>query len=454
MHFPPPVGAVSGYRFLPSDMPGGADGDPAFRWAQPHAVAAVRLAAHETTTALGPGPEPMAIFDLSAENGDTPIDWAPGKPGRGRHPGGSHDGGLNLDVGYYLASLKGRVLDPDYAACTDHHDLKPDGQWVEASTCRGPADRLDVPRQALFFLRLFRLNREDFDNDLLEEVGLDLQVRDRVLSLLRGWIKDGRHDATMELLADMERTFTSDAWEGWSGSHHHHAHLRFRDTPTRGRHRAAVERLMTRERNMDAKLAATLLGQSVSLRARVLSSGLERAVEVQLLPMEEVARSARYRVGRGPWVDPDPSRRHHAAVMDLAVGPVPTDGSVTVQAELTMMDGERKVLEEVVTLPRQDPRLHVAVDAARLEVVVKRQGPRWSLGLLYPDAYRPYITAVQYQVFRGVPVEKPEQVEGPPPSFSATFQDDPTQPPVQLLRARVLLSGRQEVLVPTFVAAP
>ena len=72
-HLYAPVSDDAGFRVLPGDMEGGADGDPAFRWATRHGVALVRLAARRTVTALGKSPHPMAIFDLSAENGDTPV---------------------------------------------------------------------------------------------------------------------------------------------------------------------------------------------------------------------------------------------------------------------------------------------------------------------------------------------------------------------------------------------
>ena len=43
------------------------------RWAQEHAIAVVEIAAYQTVQRIGRAPHDMAIFDLSAENGDTPI---------------------------------------------------------------------------------------------------------------------------------------------------------------------------------------------------------------------------------------------------------------------------------------------------------------------------------------------------------------------------------------------
>ncbi|MBM4395137.1 MAG: hypothetical protein FJ087_05560 [Deltaproteobacteria bacterium] len=66
VHFPAPASPAAGYRLLAADGPDGSDGDPAFRWALPHAVAAVRLAAHETVVALGPAACAPAVIDLGS----------------------------------------------------------------------------------------------------------------------------------------------------------------------------------------------------------------------------------------------------------------------------------------------------------------------------------------------------------------------------------------------------
>ena len=47
-HLPAPVADGAGFRVLPEDMPGGADGDPAYRRAQRHAIAVVEVAAYKS----------------------------------------------------------------------------------------------------------------------------------------------------------------------------------------------------------------------------------------------------------------------------------------------------------------------------------------------------------------------------------------------------------------------
>jgi hypothetical protein len=118
-HLMGPIADGAGFRVLPQDMPSGADGDPAYRWAQQHALDLMQVCARRTVVALGEANYSMAVFDLSAENGDTPVGFDSPTGPRGRHPGGSHDGGLNLDLGYYLTDLTGLEEKEDYAACTN-----------------------------------------------------------------------------------------------------------------------------------------------------------------------------------------------------------------------------------------------------------------------------------------------------------------------------------------------
>lgn len=145
-HLHAPVSAQAGFRVLAEDMANGADGDPAFRWVTRPALALLRLTSRRTHEVLGAAPFPYPVFDLASENGDTPLKVGP-EGSRGRHPGGSHDGGVNLDLGYYLTSERGLHESPDYAACSEHHKPGAEGKPVDANICKGPADRLDTPRR-------------------------------------------------------------------------------------------------------------------------------------------------------------------------------------------------------------------------------------------------------------------------------------------------------------------
>lgn len=163
-----PPAPAAGYRMLAEDMAGGADGDTAFRWVNREALAMVRLASLRTAEVMGLAQLPYPVFDLTSENADTPLKFGKDGP-RGRHPGGSHDGGFNLDLGYYLTSEKGKVETPDFAACTEHY--RPDGKGGEreAHLCTSIADRLDTPRQTFFILELVRTHMDALPRQILHE---------------------------------------------------------------------------------------------------------------------------------------------------------------------------------------------------------------------------------------------------------------------------------------------
>ncbi|MBN2358520.1 MAG: hypothetical protein JXR83_03645, partial [Deltaproteobacteria bacterium] len=319
-HLDRPLAPGAGFRVLPGDQEGGADGEPMFRWAQSLPLAAVEIAARRTVQVLGVGPVPAALFDMSAENGDTPIDFDPSpptrhrlrRPPRGRHPGGSHDGGLNLDVGYYLTSVKGRVLAEDLAACTDHYDpvkLDARGRPLDLNRCAGPADRLDAERQALFYLELLRLHRERFSGHLLDEIGIDEAVYRSVLAVLQGWAKTSAHGARPAQVQDLQAIATFDRWEGWQKYHHHHTHLRFQPVSRTGPLRDAVQGVEREARKIRAAMAYDRHPTwPAALDARLLSYRLERAIEVHLVPVRAQADAiigVRYRIAGGGWHEPD-----------------------------------------------------------------------------------------------------------------------------------------------------
>ena len=213
--------APSYYNLLKGDKQGGADGRAEFRWARRYAIAAVKLAAYRVFKEMGRAKFGPAIFDCSNEGGLTPFEIQ-GNGCRQRHPGSSHDGGVNLDIGYYLKDLKGKFYTPDYAACTDHFKGRKD-----AYRCLGKPDKLDVARQALFYVELFRIHLEWFRGQLLREVGIDEKVRKAVLEQLLRWEKHNKYGVTKALIKEIMQRWNSDPYEGWAWSHHHHTHLRF-----------------------------------------------------------------------------------------------------------------------------------------------------------------------------------------------------------------------------------
>lgn len=482
-HLPTPVADGAGFRVLPEDMPGGADGDPAYRWAQGHAIAVVEVAAYHTERALGPGKFEMAVFDLSAENGDTPVDFGPPtKPGqrsqapRGRHPGGSHDGGLNLDLGYYMTRLQGKVEAEDYAACTEHY-APPDakgGPLRDLAMCVGPADRLDVDRQAYFYLELLKMHRDRFDGHLLDEVGIDGKVFEAVRGRLEQWRRAHRYGVKAQQLADFDAIMTHDRWGGWQRYHHHHTHVRIQNFSTTGPLRDAV---LAVERE-DRAIRARLLGRSHSewpaiVDARLMSYQLERSIEVRVFARSDrradrVTR-VRYRLDGGAWTDPDGDDYRY--VFDLPVELRPVERMGRVEAEITTAGGTELVTTEVM-LPRLDPRLHVAFHPGDITGSAKLGKHKIALAVRFPAPLRALVTKVVYRVFPaggGAPTLHvvdagwfaAEPGAAPPEHGTRTrstrrclpleLPRGAGDPPIGLIDARVMLSGRLPITVPLWI---
>ncbi|MFH1807279.1 MAG: hypothetical protein ABIJ09_00940 [Pseudomonadota bacterium] len=491
VHLDGPLSPEAGYRVLADDMEGGADGDPAFRWGQKHALAVVEVAARHTRQALGMGPFEMALFDMSAENGDTPVDFGwkralkPGElspPPRGRHPGGSHDGGLNLDLGYYLTSLKGKVLAEDYAACTEHHDATARdaaGKPVDVNRCTGPADRLDVERQSFFVLELLKLHRDRFGASLIDESGMDQKVKEAVLGQLLAWEKSKRHGVTRQHIQDLEALFSHDRWGGWQKFHHHHMHLRIQPFRTTGPLRDAATGIEVEAR----KVRAGLLAQAhadwpVALDAQALSYKLERSVEVHAVKLRErptvQVRTVRFRLDGGEWVEPDEPRDDFRYIFDLPPGLRPQGGTVTVEAEVSTASGKTSTISTTLALPRLDPRLFVAYQPGAIGGGARIKGREVRAQLELPVHLKPLVTGVRYLLYPadgGAPevhvvdagwfapapdAQAPEggtrsrgKLDGLPLVVKPRFTTA-----VALVEAQVMFSSRMTVSVPLLVQVP
>ncbi|WP_374568337.1 hypothetical protein [Ideonella sp.] len=469
VHLHAPVSAQAGFRVLASDMPGGADGDPRFRWATRPAVALTRLAARRTVEALGTSPYPLAIFDLTSENADTPIEFGPEGP-RGRHPGGSHDGGYNLDLGYYLTSEQGRVETPDPAACTDHfRPGTPAGATpVEDDICHGPADRLDTDRQALFMLELVRRHSERFDGELLEAIGIDAQVRLKVLARANEWARAKRFGVTAARVAEMERLFASSPYEGWAHSHHHHIHVRLLPMDPGGRHSAHLTALVQEDRALEARLLAQpgaepgAAADGCTLVTELASQALARSLDLQIVgteprcllagagqpkPAGAALKGLRFRVNGGDWAAPeDPlAPMHH--VVDAPASP--TFSTLVAEAELTFADGHQRILKRTVALPAQPAWLRVRVDASHFVGHARTEGSQMLLSLEHPPVDAVLVDHIDFLV-RRQGAAAPERVKADPKQASVpvSVQDAAT---VESVEAEVGLSRRVRLRVPVFV---
>jgi len=485
-HLDQPLAPGAGFRVLPHDQEGGADGEPMFRWAQSVPLAVVEIAARRTVQELGAGALPAALFDQSAENGDTPIDFDPSpsaehrlrQPPRGRHPGGSHDGGVNLDVGYYLTSVKGQLLAEDLAACTDHYEQAQrygSSQPRDLNRCIGAANRLDVERQSVFFLELLKLHRERFAGQLLDEIGVDEAVFRLVRQKLQEWSLAATHGAKPIDLRGLEAICTFDRWDGWQKYHHHHTHLRFQPISRTGPLRNAVNGVEREARRIRAELMLDLHPKwPAALDARVLSYQLERSIEVHLvqgrLPPAQFT-SVRYRLAGGAWQKPDNADDDQRYLFDLPVGPRPVAETVVVEAEVTLIDASTARMAVQVSLPRQDPRLRVAYLPGTITGVAEPARGGLSLRISYPDVLRALVTSVNYQVYPaagGVPetfrVDAGWFAADPTPGATTDPKRSrsgdkslplllPRRPlaAISLIEAEVLLAGRLAVSVPVYV---
>lgn len=449
VHLHGPVSPQAGFRVLAADMPGGADGDPAFRWATRPAVALVRLASRRVAEALGgPGPYPLAIFDLSSENGDTPIEFdAQGRP-HGRHPGGSHDGGANLDLGYYLTSEVGRVETPDPAACTDH--FKPDtpaGQpLVDDRMCHGPADRLDVARQALFLLEITRTHRERFGGELLECIGIDARVRTAVLAQARDWVRAKRFGASGALVAEMARLFASSPYDGWAHTHHHHVHVRLLPMDPGARHAADIARLVDADRALEARLlAGDATAEGCALVTELSSVALARSIDARLVPTSAAAHCPalkRLRLDGGAWEAPEDPLEPAHHVFDAPARPA--FSTALVEAELADADGSTRVIRRTVALPAQKSWLRVRVEPSHFVGRVKRDGDAWLLLLDFPPVDAVLVDHVSFVVHRRGEAE-PTIVAVPTEAASARI---PAADAIDSVEAEIGLSGRVRWRVP------
>jgi hypothetical protein len=475
-HLSDAVAPGAGFVVLAEDMPGGADGDPAFRWAQDYALALIQVAAYNTQKALGRAPQPLAVFDLSAENGDTPIGFdrpAPGslpKPPRGRHPGGSHDGGVNLDLGYYLTSTAGLRESPDYAACSAHYEKgTADALGTDANMCQGPADHLATMHQTYFILQVMRLHFGPFGGALIDQIGIDAEVLRAVRTELDGWQKKRHHNVTTAEVLALDALTTHDRHEGWQRFHHHHLHLRLQPHSSTGPLREALAGLVRQALQVRGELLLAKHPEwPLALDAELLSSGLGRAVLLHLVPRPKSAPplAVRYRVGGGEWQLPDEPSDSHRLTLDLPRGLLPQDSTVSVEAEVTTNAGTN-VIKTSVALPRQDPRLYIAHSPGQITGLAKRSGAGVELSIQYPLALQPLVTSARYLLFPAAGGEpetlevfagwfawpKPPERVSPAPGLGLPI-DSTRLDTIGLVAAEVMLSSRLRVLVPIATAAP
>ncbi|MFC1853467.1 hypothetical protein ACFL27_24995 [candidate division CSSED10-310 bacterium] len=458
-HLYQPISENAGFTVLEEDMKGGADGAPAYRWGRPEFLAIVKLIAAEVNTTQGKAQHQMPIFDLSAENGDTPIDWEDKEYPTGRHPGNSHDGGNNFDLGYYMTSLKGPHIDPDYAVCDDHYsktEQDEEGKPKDLYQCFGPVIRLDVERQAYFFLRLFQWHADRFDHLLLEAIGVDHYVKKAVLDRISSWREQGTYNVTPEIIAEMEKIMTCDRWGGWARFHHHHTHVRFREIDEGGPFRNELYKLFDQERALEWQLwHDKFVDKTVFIKADLLSYKLGRAIDVTILkPKNLLVESCEYKLGSEDWVTAEEPENNFRYVFDLPYKPQPRDKKLRIQAKIQLSEGTSINLSQVVHLPALSPVLRVGVYKSAIcgnykkEVIEGKE--LWQLTVSFPPVYNIYITKVAYQIFFMDDTIEPVVVNGKGDQFEATFDNDKKKG-ILSIEATVYVSKRIRHTIPIYV---
>jgi hypothetical protein len=458
VHLHAPISMKAGFTVLKEDLEGGADGAPAFRWLRPEVAAVIQLVAADTYRVMGESATPLAIFDLSAENGDTPVEWDESSRPSGRHPGNSHDGGLNPDLGYFLTTLRGKFDDPDYAACDDHYsatEKDEKGNPKDLQHCAGPANRLDVDRQTYFYLRLFQMHAEQFDHQLLETVGIDHQVRQAVLAKARAWKNAGKYRITDSVIGEMEQLMTDDPWGGWARYHHHHTHLRFRNLDESGPFRKPLLDLAVKTRTLEMELLRDLApGQKVFLKANLYSYRLGRSIEVSLLrPRTLAVKSCQYRLKDGEWFAAETPEDDYRYVFELPRRPTLKERSLTIEAKVTLGDDTSVSLTRDIFLPADNPGLTVEVHREAINADYRIEstggGELWQLFLTCPPVYRRFITGVEFQVYFKDDSLEPTTLKGSGEGYSATYESK-ERGNIRCIEAVVTLSKRSKLLVPVF----
>jgi hypothetical protein len=136
----------------------------------------------------------VVIGDVSDSKGDTPYQ---------RHPPGTHDDGLNADIGYFQLEFPDNKLRP-VCENKDYH-------------CTGNPKYLDSYRTAVFIAAMHR-------HPHLRVIGVDGKIAEPILNATRELCQKGiiQGSACRGIKLAYE---TSDEGRGWYYHHHHHLHV-------------------------------------------------------------------------------------------------------------------------------------------------------------------------------------------------------------------------------------
>lgn len=170
-----------------------------WHYAERYAVAAVEYCCYSVFRKLGAIPWSLLVMDCSTSTGGTP---------EGRHPAGSHNNGVNLDLGYYgLVDLRPYGLVPG-----PHNGSRMTGP---------PNPRLFASQAEVeWFLAMGRLE-VDIGEVLIRLCATDPYIEPYLDPKIQ--IASERPEVVAEAL----RICYSSNGGGWEVYHHHHRHIRF-----------------------------------------------------------------------------------------------------------------------------------------------------------------------------------------------------------------------------------
>jgi hypothetical protein len=154
------------------------------------------------------GGKPLALGDMSDRDGDTPgTAW-----GTPRHPHHTHEGGRDIDLGYYQRGTADNHLRPICA-----HAIA----GVEQRHCVAPPTTLDARRTALFIGALF-------ESPHVRIVGIDGAAAGAIERYLAAFAAVGMidRDAYARVRLGFE---TANTGRLWFYGHHNHMHVSWKD---------------------------------------------------------------------------------------------------------------------------------------------------------------------------------------------------------------------------------
>jgi len=144
-----------------------------YRWLQLKAIVAVRHAIHEVQQRF-PGTKALSLGDMAQRNGKTPG-WDIGEL---RHPDGSHDDGLAIDLAYYQTRARN---DLEWI-CDADLDTYDGGEFCPS----GLTHVVDLPRTAHFLMTLAK-NADMYAFGVDPAVKLDILNEAKRQQEVEGW---------------------------------------------------------------------------------------------------------------------------------------------------------------------------------------------------------------------------------------------------------------------------